>query len=91
MFHTDNIKISTHKIDQLTHKWIMITSVLMTPTCTFKSQEQAVLYGIDWNTPLDCNGTADFVEVAPIRNPLSPGYAQLQQSVDPSSAAIATG
>ena len=45
-----------------------------------------MLYGIDWNAPLDCNGTADFVEVAPTRNPLSPhGYAQLQQRVDPSS------
>lgn len=40
-----------------------------------------MLYGIDWN-----DATADFVEVAPTRNPLSPyAYTQLQECVNPFS------
>lgn len=45
-----------------------------------------MLYGIDWIAPLDCDATADFVEVAPTRNPFSPyAYTQLQERVNPFS------
>ncbi len=48
-------------------------------------QVHATLYGIDWNAPLDCEDTADSVEVPRTLNPLtSDDNAQLRQVVDTS-------